>query len=172
MLRKIPFLSESAEIVYTHQEHFDGSGYPNGLRATEIPIGARIFAVADTLDAITSDRPYREARSFDAARERYCAVPAPSSIPQWSRSFSRFPTNYGTNSVPRSPARTSDSPPSTLLHSPTRPDLKPICIGSEPMPEPRRERNARNFPEETMAALLLKKPLPAHHPAPMGNQSR
>ncbi len=69
MLRKIPFLAESAEIVFSHQEHFDGSGYPNGLRGAEIPIGARIFAVADTLDAITSDRPYRKARSFDAARE-------------------------------------------------------------------------------------------------------
>jgi putative nucleotidyltransferase with HDIG domain len=68
MLRKIPFLAESAEIVFSHQEHFDGSGYPNGLRGAEIPIGARIFAVADTLDAITSDRPYRKARSFDTAR--------------------------------------------------------------------------------------------------------
>ena len=69
MLRKIPFLAESAEIVYSHQEHFDGSGYPNGLRGSEIPVGARVFAVADTLDAITSDRPYRTAKSFDAARE-------------------------------------------------------------------------------------------------------
>ena len=69
MLRKIPFLSEAAEIVFTHQEHFDGSGYPSGLRGNEIPIGARIFALADTLDAITSDRPYRKAQSFDAARE-------------------------------------------------------------------------------------------------------
>jgi len=69
MLRKIPFLAEAAEIVFSHQEHFDGSGYPGGLKGTEIPIGSRIFAVADTLDAITSDRPYRKARSFDAARE-------------------------------------------------------------------------------------------------------
>ncbi|MFP5209993.1 MAG: HD domain-containing phosphohydrolase [Acidobacteriota bacterium] len=69
MLRKIPFLAEAAEIVFAHQEHYDGSGYPNGLRGTEIPIGARIFAVADSLDAITSDRPYRKARSFDVARE-------------------------------------------------------------------------------------------------------
>lgn len=68
ILRKIPFLREAAAIVYTHQEHFDGSGYPSGLKGTEIPIGARIFAVADALDAITSDRPYRPARSFDAAR--------------------------------------------------------------------------------------------------------
>jgi len=69
ILRKIPFLSEAAEIVFSHQEHFDGSGYPSQLHAGEIPIGARIFAVADTLDAITSDRPYRKARSFDTARE-------------------------------------------------------------------------------------------------------
>jgi putative nucleotidyltransferase with HDIG domain len=69
MLRKIPFLAEAAEIVFSHQEHFDGSGYPGGLHSSEIPVGSRIFAVADTLDAITSDRPYRRARSFDAARE-------------------------------------------------------------------------------------------------------
>jgi putative nucleotidyltransferase with HDIG domain len=69
MLHKIPFLSEAAEIVFSHQEHHDGSGYPNGLREGEIPIGARIFAVADALDAITSDRPYRTARSFDVARD-------------------------------------------------------------------------------------------------------
>src|ERR1700693_3969240 len=54
MLRKIPFLQEAAEIVYSHQEHYDGSGYPRGLKGEEIPLGARIFAVADTLDALTS----------------------------------------------------------------------------------------------------------------------
>ena len=69
MLRKIPFLSEAAEIVFSHQEHYDGSGYPSGLSGGEIPVGSRIFAIADTLDAITSDRPYRKARSFDNARE-------------------------------------------------------------------------------------------------------
>ncbi len=69
ILRKIPFLSEAAAIVYTHQEYYDGNGYPSRLRGEEIPIGARIFAVADAMDAITSDRPYRKARSFDAARE-------------------------------------------------------------------------------------------------------
>jgi putative nucleotidyltransferase with HDIG domain len=69
MLRKIPFLAEAAEIVFSHQEHYDGRGYPSALRGSEIPIGSRIFAVADTLDAITSDRPYRRADNFDAARE-------------------------------------------------------------------------------------------------------
>jgi putative nucleotidyltransferase with HDIG domain len=68
ILRKIPFLQEAAEIVYSHQEHYDGSGYPRKLKHDEIPLGARIFAIADTLDAITSDRPYRKAKSFSAAR--------------------------------------------------------------------------------------------------------
>ncbi len=69
MLRKIPFLAGAAEIVFCHQEHFDGSGYPNGLRGHEIPLGARLFAVADALDAITSDRPYRSGSDFDFARQ-------------------------------------------------------------------------------------------------------
>jgi putative nucleotidyltransferase with HDIG domain len=69
MVRKIPFLRDAAEIVYTHQENFDGTGYPRGLRGDYVPLGARIFAIADTLDAITSDRPYRKGRSFAQARE-------------------------------------------------------------------------------------------------------
>jgi cyclic di-GMP phosphodiesterase len=69
MLKRIPFLREAAEIVLYHQEYYDGSGYPRGLRGEEIPIGARIFAIADTLDAIISDRPYRRAQPIGAARE-------------------------------------------------------------------------------------------------------
>lgn len=68
ILRRIPFLHEPAEIVYSHQEHFDGSGYPRGLRGEQIHLGARVFAVADTFDAITSDRPYRAAQSMSSAR--------------------------------------------------------------------------------------------------------
>jgi len=69
MLVRIPFLCEAAEIVLAHQEAYDGSGYPRGLRGEEIPLGARIFAVADTLDAMTSDRPYRRALPISAARK-------------------------------------------------------------------------------------------------------
>jgi HD-GYP domain-containing protein (c-di-GMP phosphodiesterase class II) len=73
MLKKIPFLAEACDIVYSHQEHFDGSGYPRSLKGGEIPLGARIFSVADTLDAIISDRPYRPARSFAEARKEIMA---------------------------------------------------------------------------------------------------
>ena len=69
LLNHIAFLAEAAEIVLAHHERFDGTGYPQGLSGVGIPLGARIFAVADTLDAMTSDRPYRRALTFAAARE-------------------------------------------------------------------------------------------------------
>jgi len=69
LVKRIPFLADAAEIVYAHQEKFDGTGYPRGLKGTEIPLGARIFSIADTLDAITSDRPYRAKQPYSAARE-------------------------------------------------------------------------------------------------------
>jgi len=92
ILRKIPFLSEAAAIVYTHQEHYDGNGYPSKLRGSEIPIGARIFAVADAMDAITSDRPYRKARSFDAAREEILRCSGSQFDPAVVEVFLRIPT--------------------------------------------------------------------------------
>jgi putative nucleotidyltransferase with HDIG domain len=69
ILRRIPFLIDAAEIVYAHQEKYDGTGYPRGLKGDEIPLGARIFSVADTLDAMTSNRPYRPAQPFVRARQ-------------------------------------------------------------------------------------------------------
>jgi putative nucleotidyltransferase with HDIG domain len=68
MLIRIPFLRDAAEIVLAHQEFYDGSGYPRGLSGDQIPLGARIFAVADTLDAMISDRPYRKALPLSHAR--------------------------------------------------------------------------------------------------------
>ncbi len=68
ILSRIHLLGEVAEIVLSHQEHYDGTGYPRGLRGEETHLGARIFAVADALDAMTWDRPYRSALSFDEAR--------------------------------------------------------------------------------------------------------
>ena len=67
LLKPIGSLAEAAEIVRAHHERFDGAGYPRGLRGEEIPLGARIFAVADAFDALTSDRPYRKASSYAEA---------------------------------------------------------------------------------------------------------
>jgi putative nucleotidyltransferase with HDIG domain len=69
MCMKIEMLRPAAPIVLHHHERWDGKGYPYGLSGEEIPLGARIFAIADTLDAMTSDRPYRKALSFAQARE-------------------------------------------------------------------------------------------------------
>jgi putative nucleotidyltransferase with HDIG domain len=69
MLIRIPFLRDAAEIVLAHQEFYDGSGYPRGLKGDQIPLGARIFTIADSLDAMISDRPYRRALPMSHARE-------------------------------------------------------------------------------------------------------
>ncbi|MGE5341457.1 MAG: HD domain-containing phosphohydrolase [Candidatus Omnitrophota bacterium] len=69
ILHRIEFLEEASQIVLHHHEQFDGSGYPAGLKGDDIPLGARIFTVADTLDAMTSERPYRKALSFEIASQ-------------------------------------------------------------------------------------------------------
>ena len=69
IVRGVPFLERAAEIVRAHHERWDGTGYPDGLAGEEIPLAARIFAVADTLDALTTERPYRKGVSMAEARE-------------------------------------------------------------------------------------------------------
>jgi cyclic di-GMP phosphodiesterase len=74
-LTRIPFLREAADFVLAHHEFFDGTGYPRGLRGEQIPLGARIIAIANALDAMLSDSPFRNALSMSHAREeiRRCA---------------------------------------------------------------------------------------------------
>lgn len=67
IVAQIPGMEKAAEIVFSHEERFDGGGYPRGLRGAQICLGARLFAVIDTLDAMTSDRPYRKAVPFEQA---------------------------------------------------------------------------------------------------------
>ncbi len=69
ILKDVPFMRGAAEIVRAHEERYDGSGYPRRLSEEAIPWGARLFAVIDTLDAMTSDRPYRHGMAFDVARD-------------------------------------------------------------------------------------------------------
>ena len=97
MLRKIPFLRDVAEIVYAHQESFDGTGYPRGLKGTEIPLGARIFAIADTLDAMTSDRPYRKGTSFAAARSEILRCSGTQFDPAIVEVFLQIPDEHWSN---------------------------------------------------------------------------
>jgi len=67
LLRSMNFLAPVLEYVYCHHERIDGSGYPRGLKAEEIPLGAKIIAVADCFDAITTDRPYQKRKNQEQA---------------------------------------------------------------------------------------------------------
>jgi HD-GYP domain-containing protein (c-di-GMP phosphodiesterase class II) len=67
ILQKVTFLQTASEVVLAHHERFDGSGYPRGLAGEEIPLGARIFSIADAFDAMTSDRTYRNAMPAEEA---------------------------------------------------------------------------------------------------------
>jgi response regulator RpfG family c-di-GMP phosphodiesterase len=91
ILRRIEFLRGAAEVVLSHHERWDGSGYPRGLRGEEIVIGARIFSVVDTFDAITSDRPYRAARDYSVAREEIIAVSGTQFDPRVAEAFLAVP---------------------------------------------------------------------------------
>jgi HD-GYP domain-containing protein (c-di-GMP phosphodiesterase class II) len=68
LIEEFGFLQRAAQVVLYHHEHYNGLGYPYGLAGEQIPLEARLFSLADTVDAITSDRPYRQGRSFEEAR--------------------------------------------------------------------------------------------------------
>ena len=91
MLADVKFLGPALEIVYSHHERWDGGGYPRGLEREEIPLTARIFAVVDTYDSITSDRPYRRARSHAEAITELCRVAGTQLDPDVVEAFIRLP---------------------------------------------------------------------------------
>ncbi len=91
LIKDIPFLADAAEIVLMHHERFDGSGYPRGLKGEEILLSARVFAISDTLDAITSDRPYQRASSFESALETIRRLSGTAFDPQVVNVFLKIP---------------------------------------------------------------------------------
>jgi HD-GYP domain-containing protein (c-di-GMP phosphodiesterase class II) len=91
MCMKIDALRPAAPIVLHHHERWDGQGYPYGLAGEAIPLGARIFAIADTLDAMTSDRPYRKALSFAQAREEIIRCAGQQFDPEMVKLFLEIP---------------------------------------------------------------------------------
>jgi len=125
MLSKIPFLAEAAEIVYSHQEFFDGSGYPRRLKGEEIPMGARIFSIADTLDAMTSDRPYRPAQSFEAAQKEILRCTGTQFDPRIVKEFLEMPSSFWLDL--RDSVNNSDSPSLRTVQTVTK-----IAAGAGP----------------------------------------
>jgi HD-GYP domain-containing protein (c-di-GMP phosphodiesterase class II) len=89
IISRIGYFAQAAEIIRAHHEHFDGTGYPRGLRGRDIPPGARVFAAADALDALTVKRPYHEAVAFDEAREKILRGAGKSFDPAVVDAFSR-----------------------------------------------------------------------------------
>ena len=95
ILRDVDFLGEAKLVVRHHHERWDGDGYPDGLAGEDIPLAARVFAVADTLDALTTDRPYRPA-SRSARRGRSSPrTPGTQFDPASSRRSRECPTSAG-----------------------------------------------------------------------------
>ena len=91
LIERIPFLRGAVPIVFAHHEKWDGSGYPGGLRGEEIPLGARIFAVVDAFDAMTFDRPYSKAITFDAAKTEIKRCAGTHFDPEVVEAFLRVP---------------------------------------------------------------------------------
>jgi response regulator RpfG family c-di-GMP phosphodiesterase len=91
ILSAIPFLGIAADIVLAHQERFDGNGYPRGLKGEAVPLGARVFAIADTYDAITSDRPYRNRQPPEAARAEIARGSGTQFDPRCAEAFLAIP---------------------------------------------------------------------------------
>jgi HD-GYP domain-containing protein (c-di-GMP phosphodiesterase class II) len=87
ILEPVKFLRPALAIVESHHERWDGDGYPRGLRGEQIPLGARIFALVDAFDAMTSDRPYRSALRFEQAVERIAVAAGSQFDPEVVRAF-------------------------------------------------------------------------------------
>jgi response regulator RpfG family c-di-GMP phosphodiesterase len=93
MLAHIPYLKPAAMVVHQHQERWDGKGYPQGLVGESIVVGARLFALADTLDAITSDRPYRKAQPIEVATHEIRRLAGTQFDPHLAEIFLAIPTS-------------------------------------------------------------------------------
>lgn len=91
LLSQFPALTEEAEIVLSHHESFNGKGYPRGLAGEEIPLGARLFSIVDTFDAITSDRPYRKGAPSQTAFEEIERMSGTQFDPDLAQIFLQIP---------------------------------------------------------------------------------
>jgi response regulator RpfG family c-di-GMP phosphodiesterase len=142
----IDFLSGARPVVGQHHEKYDGSGYPRGLRGEEIHINARIFAVADAFDAITSDRPYRSAAPYDHARQEITSNSGTHFDPEVVEVFLRIPEAEWaeirrTAQVPQSPERVIDK---DQIHSFIA-SLKQLVNGADGDPLLQRQETKQAF---------------------------
>jgi HD-GYP domain-containing protein (c-di-GMP phosphodiesterase class II) len=139
ILRGIEFLEGAARVVAQHHERFDGTGYPLGLRGEEIDLNARIFAVADAFDAITSDRVYRKGRAYEAALAELVEWAGRQFDPRVVEAFRRVPpaewdglrretlkSDAGVRTMSGAPAST---PPAACAARVSAPEFEPSRAG-------------------------------------------
>lgn len=123
MIANIPFLAKASQVVLHHHESYDGSGYPSGLQGVNIPLGARIFAVADTFDAITSNRPYRMASSLQVAMREIEKGSGSQFDPVVVKAFQEIPKTMLRALVAHRDA--AEPPPLSVAPQVVRPDSRP-----------------------------------------------
>lgn len=129
LLEGSDFLEHERIIVLHHQERYDGKGYPQGLKGKEIDIGARIFAIADTFDAMTSDRPYRKSLPFKIAREEIIRCSGTQFDPRIVEAFLTVPPNEWREIRERLEGRDINQ---EILNTPKPPPL-PQNVGIDPV---------------------------------------
>lgn len=123
MCMKVRSLHAAArEVVLCHHEQWDGNGYPQGLRGEDIPLGARIFAVADTIDAMTSNRPYRSARSIDEVSAELERCSGTQFAPQVVRAFFSIPASTWQSLIENLKGIANQRAPGQLANFPLFPD--------------------------------------------------
>jgi len=115
ILDGIDALKSASDIVLSHHERYEGGGYPRGLKGEGIPLGARIFAVADTLDVMTSDRPYRKALSYDEARLEITRFSGRQFDPEVVKHFLQVPLEVWTE-IRTSTSRSAPPSPLDMIH--------------------------------------------------------
>lgn len=93
ILKQVGFLGGAVRMVYSHHERFDGKGYPRGLKGEEIPLAARIFAVVDALDTMTTNRPYRKALPYEQAKDEILRCSGTQFDPRIVEAFEAIPVN-------------------------------------------------------------------------------
>ncbi|MFI5401499.1 MAG: HD-GYP domain-containing protein [Planctomycetota bacterium] len=119
MISRIKFLRGAADIVLHHHERWDGGGYPQGVSGEEVPLGARIFSIIDTFDAMTSKRPYKEALSNATARAEILRCAGTQFDPKLVQEFLRITDEELTEA--RARVESEEAPPASAPPAPTEP---------------------------------------------------
>ncbi|MCA8920832.1 MAG: HD domain-containing protein [Planctomycetes bacterium] len=139
ILKDIPFLADIVPAAELHHEDWDGGGYPHGLKGEQIPLIARIVAVADTYDAITTDRPYQKGKSYEDGHEVLRKIAGKRLQPELVEAFISAFNKYrkrpsGSKRPKKGTLRFPNEPSKDLIEEITQ--TKPVAAQPKPVPQP------------------------------------